>query len=517
MKISNTLHSSDDPNAPSLSQHLLGLHFVGLGIPLILLCTPTLSDLMNMWSTQYGFSYGFLVPLTSLYLAWLQWPTLQRLPMIPSLGSGSLWLVIATLLLLASQISGVITASSMALILVLAGLVLLLYGVAYLKALTFPLAYLIFMTPVLGSLTEPLAWPLQVLTASMSVIMLHVIGIPVQVENSIDIILPTVTLRVAQECSGAGLLTAVLAIGIPLTYLTLQAWLSRTTLIVTSVIIAIVANWFRVTIIGIYAQIDGKELHGPYHILQGLFVDWIALAFLLGGAWALGRLEKAPPLQPLPREQAATSGPTFHYAAWSRAWWLASITLIAATVWLYTFDHGTTKLKKDLTTFPAVLGNWNIADTAEDPTLIDLQNVDEYLVRTYQAQDGRRVRLSIAYMTAQHQGKELVGYGTRYLHDGAIAKNLLIGPELLSVNRTYIDKDHQHIPVLFWYHLNGVSYTDPYQAKLATIKQAFLHGRTDGALVLVSAEPHIVQSDRPWQSQEQFAAAAFPIMQEYLH
>jgi hypothetical protein len=37
-------------------------------------------------------------------------------------------------------------------ILVLAGLVLLLCGYAYLKALAFPLGYLIFMTPVLDGL-----------------------------------------------------------------------------------------------------------------------------------------------------------------------------------------------------------------------------------------------------------------------------------------------------------------------------------------------------------------------------
>jgi hypothetical protein len=53
---------------------------------------------------------------------------------------------------LASEIAGIITTGSLAFILVLAGLVLLLCGYAYLKALAFPLGYLIFMTPVLDGL-----------------------------------------------------------------------------------------------------------------------------------------------------------------------------------------------------------------------------------------------------------------------------------------------------------------------------------------------------------------------------
>ena len=86
----------------------------------------------GLWWNLYGFSHGFLVPLISLYLAWLQWPTLRVRPLTPALWAGSLWLVTATVLLLASEVAGIITSGSLALILVLAGLVLLLCGFAYL-------------------------------------------------------------------------------------------------------------------------------------------------------------------------------------------------------------------------------------------------------------------------------------------------------------------------------------------------------------------------------------------------
>ncbi|NGZ99292.1 MAG: EpsI family protein [Nitrospira sp. WS110] len=445
---------------------------------------------MNLWWNRYGFSHGFLVPLVSLYLAWLQWPRLRQIPVEPAIVPGLLWLV-------------------------LAGLVLLLCGYAYLRELAFPLSYLIFMTPVLDGLTEPLVWPFQLLTANMSVSMLQALGIPVFLENSIYLILPTVTLEVARECSGAGLLIAVLAIGLPLASLTLRSWWSRITLVLSSMLIAIMANWLRVAIMGLYAQAGGKDLHGPYHILQGLFVDWVAFGFLFVGAWLLGKAEKpAPPPLQLGRESFA--GVISHRPALNRAWWLACGTLAAATLILYQLDGETTGLKKDLATFPTVIGDWVVDHSPNDASLIGLQDVDDSLVRTYRAPDGRRVHLHIAYTKTQRQGKELVGMNTAPLHERARAAVLRLGEGSVPANRTFVEKTRRSIPAVFWYHINGTSYGDRSVAKLATIKQALQRGRTDGALVLVSAEPRNDQSDQPWKAQEEFAGAVFPLMQEYL-
>lgn len=512
---SDLSNSSLRATAASLSHASVLFRAVGLAIPLALLCAPISGDLVNLWWNRYGFSHGFLVPLVSLYLAWLQWPRLRLIPVQPAIVPGWLWLLVATVFLLASEIAGILTTGSLAFILVLAGLVLLLCGYTYLKALAFPLAYLIFMTPVLDGLTEPLEWPFQLLTASMSASMLQALGIPVFLENDIHIILPTVTLEVVRECSGAGLLIAVLAIGLPLAYLTLQAWWSRIALVLSSVMVAIVANWVRVTVMGVYAQAGGKDLHGPYHILQGLFVDWVAFGFLFVGAWLLGKVEKpAPPPLQLGRESFA--GVISHRPALNRAWWLACGTLAAATLILYQLDGATTAPKKDLATFPTVIGDWVVDHSPNDASLIGLQDVDDSLVRTYRAPDGRRVHLHIAYTKTQRQGKELVGMQTAPLHERALAMALRVGEGSVPANRTILDKSRQPISAVFWYHINGTSYGDRNVAKLATIKQALQRGRTDGALVLVSADPRNDQSDQPWKAQEEFAGAVFPLMQEYL-
>ncbi|MBS0170981.1 MAG: exosortase W [Nitrospira sp.] len=494
----------------------LTLRVLGLGLLFWLLSARAWGDLWELWWNRYGFSHGFLVPLVSLYLTWLQWPDLKRIPVQPALVPGALWLVSATLLLMASDVAGVMTIESLALILVLAGLVLLLCGFTYLKAMAFPLAYLIFMTPVLDVLTEPLEWPFQLLTANMSASMLQAIGIPVILEHRIFILLPTVTLEVARECSGAGLLIAVLAVGLPLAHLTLRMWWSRVTLVLSSVLMAIMANWLRVTVMGLYAQAGGKDLHGPYHMLQGLFVDWVAFGFLFMGAWLLSKLERRAPTSLLPEPEGVSGVVLSPVPAWRRAWWLACATLAGATLVLSWLHHGTTGLKKDLATFPAEIGDWVIDRQSNTGSLINLLDADASLARTYRAPDGRRVNLSVAYTKAQRQGKELVGMQTAPLHEQALAAALLVGERTVSANRTMLDRSHRPVPALFWYHIDGRSYAGRFQAKLATIMQVFRHGRTDGALVLVSAEPRIVQDADAWTAPEEFAGLVFPLLQEYV-
>jgi EpsI family protein len=438
------------------------------------------------------------------------------MPILPSITPGLLVLMAATVLLLASEIAGVVTTGSVALILVLVGLVLLLCGSAYMKALAFPLTYLIFMTPVLDALTEPLVWPFQLLTASMSVSMLQALGIPVLLEQNIRIVLPSVTLEVVRECSGAGLLTAVLAVGLPLAYLTLQAWWNRITLVLSSLVIAIVANWVRVTVMGMHAEAGGRDLHGPYHILQGLLVDWVAFGFLFMGAWLLGKVEHADSIAVGLEQKEASGAFSSTQGTSNPAWWLACCTLAAGTVVLYHTDGGSRSLKEELaTTFPTVIGNWVADYQADDDPPLALPHADDSLARIYRSPNGQRVHLYVAYMKAQRQGKELVGMMTAPLHEKAVASELWTGAGLLSANRTFLYQFRRTVPAVFWYQIDGSSYADRSLAKLATVRQAFLRGRTDGALVLVSGDPRPDQAEELRNGLEEFAGLVYPLIPEF--
>ena len=59
------------------------------------------------------------------------------------------------------------------------------------------------------------------------------------------------------------------------------------TLVLSSLVIGIIANWIRVVFIGLWAYAGGKVVHGPFHVFQAISVAWVAYAGLLFCAWGL--------------------------------------------------------------------------------------------------------------------------------------------------------------------------------------------------------------------------------------
>ena len=112
---------------------------------------------------------------------------------------------------------------------------------------------------------------------------LQLVGVPAYHEG-VTLHLPTITLEVARACSGVNYLIAVLALGLPLGYLYLPSLPRRAILIVSAVIIAAVSNSLRVALIGMLAYWEiGSPLHGPFHVLHGLFVSGIGYVVLFAG------------------------------------------------------------------------------------------------------------------------------------------------------------------------------------------------------------------------------------------
>jgi EpsI family protein len=137
-----------------------------------------------------------------------------------------------------------------------------------------------------------------------------------------------------------------------------------------------------------------------------------------------------------------------------------------------------------------------------------------HLSRTYRAPDGRRVNLYVAYTKTQRQGKELVGMETAPLHEKADATVLRVEEGSVPANRTFIKAGARPGDVLVSHQRDGLRRSQ--SGKAGDDQTGLLRGRTDGALVLVSAEPRSDGSEEPWKAQEAFAAAVFPLMQEYL-
>jgi exosortase C (VPDSG-CTERM-specific) len=138
-------------------------------------------------------------------------------------------------------------------------------GKAWMRSAAFPLAYLIFMVPMPGAMTEALETLSKYASAEVANILFHVSGIPFLRDGRI-FQLPNITIEVAQECSGIRsswvlFITSVLAAN-----LFLRTPWRRFALVAFVVPLAILRNGFRILVIALLcANMGPQMINNPIH------------------------------------------------------------------------------------------------------------------------------------------------------------------------------------------------------------------------------------------------------------
>lgn len=250
-----------------------------------LLYSTVTRDLVRQWWDDPNYSHGFLIPLFS---AWLVW---RRRAALAVEGEGT-WLGVPVLLLgLAMLLLGDLGAEFFlmrsSLVVVLSGLVLAHFGRATLRALAFPLAFLLFMVPLPSVVLFAMTLPLQTLAAQNAAGALEVLGVPVLLDGNV-IHLSQVSLGVTEACSGIRSLISLLAVAVGWGYLTLPGAWRTAVLAATAVPVSVVANAGRVVATAFVAQWAGVEYaQGFMHSVSGWLVFVFAMACLVGTHRAL--------------------------------------------------------------------------------------------------------------------------------------------------------------------------------------------------------------------------------------
>jgi len=477
-----------------------------------LLCYgPILVGMVLQWWNVSFYSYAFLIPVVSAYLVWIRRDQLSALVPQPHYMGGAILLGAGLLALLIGQAGGIKALQQVSLLITLPGMVLWLFGKAVLRALWLPIAFLWFMIPIWEVVTDPLHLPFQSLSANLGVMMLRVVGIPVY-QDGVFIHLPNITLEVARACSGVNYLIAVLATSIPLATIVLTAVWRRVVLVLLAMAVSALANSLRVALIGMLAYYDlSGDLHGPYHMLHGVFVSLVGYAVIFGGLWVLSR-GQAPAV-------FASVG-----RMWSFKWdqvrtsWitLSAVLALIGTV-QYVDRSSPVPLKHNLSELSLEGAGWM---GREISPLQTMQGADQSLSRSYRATSGEEVKLSLWYFDAQTQGKELVYPGTDKLHANAGRIKLSIsGQSEVELNRRFVRDGGNTRMVVFWYDLNGRILVSPLAVKCYTAFDAMVHGRTNGALMWAAID--LVSDDQAGKEQAvatlgRFVSTLYPALNRFL-
>jgi exosortase len=252
------------------------------GIILVLigwLYAPTLVRLIQQWWNDPNFSHGFFVPAFSLFVIWQDRSRLAAVPRLPST-----WGLPIILLSLSMLVLGVFGAelflSRVSLVALMAGIIVFFLGWAMLRAVLFPLLFLVLMVPIPAIVFSQITFPLQILASKLAAWSLPLCGVPVLREGNV-ITLPAMPLEVAEACSGIRSLLSLTTLAIMYGYLMEKRLAIRILLALASLPIAVAANGFRIVGTGLLVQYwDPDKAEGFFHAFSGWLIFVVSLLML---------------------------------------------------------------------------------------------------------------------------------------------------------------------------------------------------------------------------------------------
>jgi exosortase len=247
----------------------------------VLVYFQVLRALVLNWWTDPDYSHGFFVVLFSGYVLWRQRERWKAIEIRPN-NFGLLAMLGAVLLLLVGSLGAELFTSRFSLLVLLAGIVLFLAGWGVLRAISFPLSFLIFTIPIPVIIYNQITFPLQLLASRLATSWLELVQVPVLRDGNI-LVMSNYSLEVVEACSGIRSLLTLVSLAIAYGYLVEPRRWVRYVLVILVVPIAIVTNAIRIMGAGILARHFGPAAaEGFLHEFSGwvIFLSALALIFV---------------------------------------------------------------------------------------------------------------------------------------------------------------------------------------------------------------------------------------------
>jgi len=274
------------PESAGETQGLLTPLTAVVAVLLVACFAPHLKWMWEIWMRSAYYGHGPLIPLLSAYFIYA-----RRRDFLEAEDGHNLWgvpvIALGLLLYAAAAYLNVNFPQGFAMIMVIAGLVVLLFGWGRAKVVAFPIAFLCFMVPMGRLLVTQFSGPLQIGGTAVASRVTLLLGVPVTVHGT-TIILPEYTFEVAQACSGLKSTIAMSALAALFAYLVAAPMWKRIVLFVAGAPVALLANSVRITFTLMLGRAFGQAAaEGFFHTFSGLLVFLLGLIGLFGVAKVL--------------------------------------------------------------------------------------------------------------------------------------------------------------------------------------------------------------------------------------
>ena len=373
--------------------------------------------LARYWGANPGHADRFLVLLGAAYAAYTFAPGWAALPARPRplLGLPLLLVGVAAFPVgyyLYTQIGPrplVLWWLTAALLSAVVGFLLARHGWPRLRAVAFPLVFVLFALPIPLRILLPLQDGLQQVTTTASYHALSALGYEVVREEYV-LALPGGRLRVEEACSGVRSLTALTAIAAFVAFLRGFGPVRGSLLVLLAIPVVAAVNVLRVILSGaIQEGIGPQYIQGDWHEGLGFAMVLLGLVLILGVA----RLVGGPEPEAEPRaEPSATPSPPHALTPSPSGWLPATLLLLGAAGgitlgWLGQATEEAVVADAPLDQVAMTLGGWQGEDRPVPDVVNELLTPDRILHRWYVNNVGREASVWVMYWGS---GSAMKGY-----------------------------------------------------------------------------------------------------------
>jgi exosortase len=248
--------------------------------------------LVHEWWSNADYAHGLLTPLAVAYIAYERRRELSGLLAAPSV-FGFVLVLASQVLLIVGVLGAEFFLQRISMLMFIAGIILFFWGWVALSKTAFGLVLLLLAIPLPAIIFNPVALPLQLLASSWATDVLQGLQVPVYREGNV-LLIQRQLLNVTEACSGIRSLITLIALSTLTTMLARflpMRWWQRIPFVLSSVLVAVVANAFRVTGTGLLANwLGAKAAEGFFHTFSGWLVFAFGYSMLLGELFVLKQL-----------------------------------------------------------------------------------------------------------------------------------------------------------------------------------------------------------------------------------
>ena len=247
---------------------------------LAILYRHVLYDLAQDWWNDPDYSHGLVLPFVTAWLIWRRREKLAALPIRPT-NAGVLLLIGGLFLFFVGDLGAELFTTRFSLLIFSAGLILFFLGWDHLRMVAFPVGLLVLAIPLPAVIFYQITFPLQILASKLGSFLLETSRVPVLREGNV-IVLPSISLEVAEACSGVRSLFTLLTLTILYGFLMEEGLAGRLVLVALTVPLALFCNGLRIMGTGILTQyVSPEAAEGFFHTFSGWFIFIIALVTLM--------------------------------------------------------------------------------------------------------------------------------------------------------------------------------------------------------------------------------------------